>query len=243
MNELLQFLSQDLFTKVVGSAGLLAAAASLLSTVVGFAVHWIVARQKLRASEEVKFKEALESSDLVKLGEYLSTALGQFTIQEYSSRKQVAQRVDRMFDRLADFVAEPEVVQPPPDVEPPAALARELPPLSGDFARVRVDFENEEVWNGLARLRRIIEIRLRQLAIDRGFKEKHLRSAGQMLRFLTDREYVPGHIAQLLQYAIRVCNEGVHGNAVSLDDALAALLAAVEALAGLEQLDHRRSDA
>ncbi|MEQ1911077.1 MAG: hypothetical protein ABMA15_19815 [Vicinamibacterales bacterium] len=236
MRELLELLQQDLFTKVAGLANLVAATISLLSIASGFAMHWIAARKKLVASEEQTFRAALESSDLVTLGDYLSTALGRFTIQEYSNRQQVAERIDRMLDRLVEFVAEPESEQPLPPQRPVIALSSEAPLASGEFARVRTDIENDEVWNGLARLRRVIELRLRRFAVDRGFKDKHLRSAGQALRVLTDRGHVPERIAEPLQYAIRICNEGVHGNTVSLDDALAALSISIDALESLDRL-------
>lgn len=234
MNELLQFLTQDLFTKFVGSAGLLAAFTSLLSTLAVVGLHSIVARRKLQAAEEAKFKEALESDDLLKLGDYLSSTLGQFTIQEYSSREQVAQRVNRMLARLGDFIGEGDVALPTLLDQSPVTHPPELSSLPAEFARVKADLENGDLWNGLARLRRIIELNLRQYGTSLGFKEKHLRSAGQALRLLGDRNYVPSNTVELLQYAIRLCNTGVHGNPVSLNDAMSALSAAVE---GLHELD------
>jgi len=237
VNDLIQLLSQDLFNRVVGATSILAAIASLLTTILGYVLQTWIAHKKLRAAEEEKFRVALESDDLLTLGNYLSSTLGQFTIHEYTTLSQVEHRVNRMFDRLSAFIGESVDVQPVFAYESPSNLNRERVPIPDEFDRVKVDLEGGEIWNGLARLRRMIEIRLRKYAAGYGIKEQHLKSAGQTLRLLADREYISGRSRELLAFAIRVCNEGVHGYPVSLGQAREALSAAAEGLRLLQIRD------
>lgn len=230
MNELVQFFSEGLFNKVITSAGIGGAIVSLVATLVGFTVQRWSAHRKLQSAEEAMFSAALESDDLLTLGDYLNSTLGEFTIYEYTARPQVEKRVNRMLERVAEFVGETAEIKPVFSGESPAGLGRNQRDLPKQFLEVKAGLDSGESWNALARLRRIIEQHLREYGVSLGFKERHLRSAGQSLRLLADRNYVSEESFHLLDYAVRVCNEAVHGYSVPPGQAEEALSAAVQGL-------------
>jgi len=80
-----------------------------------------------------------------------------------------------------------------------------------------------ETWNTLARLRRHLEIELREFGMKRGFKEKYLRSAGQITQILGRIEGIDLNALDRLRYAISVCNRAVHGRQVSDSEAAEAV--------------------
>ena len=79
-----------------------------------------------------------------------------------------------------------------------------------------------------------MRIAVRDRAISLGFKERHLKSAGQILKIIFDRKYVAPNIYEMLQYSITVCNRAIHGIDISEDEAEQAIYSAVEALQHLE---------
>jgi hypothetical protein len=257
MNSIAQFISQDLFSKVAIASGLISATVAVLTSLIHLLLARYIAKKKLRAAEEKDFQEALESDELLVLGNYLSSSLGRFTIHEYSTDENVRNRVNAMLSRLVEFIGSEDVTpikrateQPgfssviedmpdlfPADSESPGKATPKARTFSdahdSEMARVAKSLEEGEIWDALARLRRVIEVRLRGVALRNGIPLKNLRSAGQVLRVLRDRGLLSNETFESLNRAIGVCNQGIHGIEVPHNEANMAFLTAEEELAKL----------
>jgi hypothetical protein len=205
------------------------------------------AKLKLRAAEESSFVAALASDDLDKLGQYLDEKIGAFDISEYVSNTMVADRVDRYIGRILSFVGTDEDVSEDEKVEPPTHEPDDtyssivvvddavdtVEPVEQPFHSFLVEAEVGESWNALARLRRHVEIELRAIAANLGFKERHLHSAGQIIQILSKKTGVNMDALGRLRYAVSVCNRAIHGREVSDAEAAEAVS---NALVGLKEL-------
>ena len=99
-----------------------------------------------------------------------------------------------------------------------------------DIKKVIDEFEDGEIWNALARLRQVIESKLRQIGRKQGYKISHLRSAGQILHILGSREIIDPQLEGPLCFAISVCNRAIHGNDVPVEEANTAIMVAANVL-------------
>jgi hypothetical protein len=91
-----------------------------------------------------------------------------------------------------------------------------------------------EVWNGLARMRRHIEIQLNQYIsnLDPALADRNSRlSAGRLLAVLVRLGRISERSEKQLRYALDVANAGIHGNDVSVAQAQEAWEAGVRGLA------------
>ena len=240
MEEFLRFISQNTFSQIVSLTGGIASILSLLLTTITFVLADYSKRNKLQKAEESKFMQAMQSDSISQIGFYLDDTLGQFTIHEYTSSTQVAKRVDQYIERIQDFVGTEEKIKVAPTTEPPEEIGLEYKDLPEPFLPIFNELRIGEPWNALARLRRLIEMRLRNRAISLGFKDRILKSAGQILRILVDRKYVKPNIFEMLQYSITICNRAIHGIDISQDEAEQAIYSAVEALQHIESNNYNR---
>lgn len=71
-----------------------------------------------------------------------------------------------------------------------------------------------EVWNGLARLRRAIEIRLYEIARQYGETGQRM-SVSALLDKLMRREVIPQEAVRHLKHAVAIANRGIHGENVT----------------------------
>jgi len=92
-----------------------------------------------------------------------------------------------------------------------------------------------EAWNALARVRRYIEVVLRQRVQQSSISSERPLSAGQLLNLLARKERLPAHVAEGLRYALAVCNRAIHGLDVTLEEAEEALFHAAAALDALQE--------
>lgn len=199
--------------------------------IVGVLVGVAAAR---RASSETKKltdeaeSEALDSFDLKKVGKYLFDTVGSVRIDDYVRDRKLRDRTEKAIKRLTEFVGtEPEEAQEPP---PPSRQVLEEAPSSDEVELARRSIENGDVWGGLARLRRFMEIRFNELfpKIDSermslsGFIELAHRRG-----MLNDEEHTA------LRFALNVANRAVHGEDVSVATALYALECVRSGMAGL----------
>jgi len=199
-------------------------------------VSWRKARA---ATQEVLYdaaiSEALDADQIRVLGTYLEERLGSITIAEYSADTATRARVSLFVSRISQFLEQPENESP---TEAPAIL-RPQEAGATEFEEVEEMILSERVWDGLARLRRTIEIRLRELANE---SVTHAASigAGQLLKELIKLELVRPDAVVYLKYAISVANRGVHGVDVSVGEALEALWAASSGLELLTDLEREK---
>lgn len=204
------------------------------------------AKKKLHAAEAKSFEAALASDQLEILGEYLDTTIGAFDVSEYVANKEIAGRVDRYIARILSFVGTDEQIAKDENVQPPMAQrtldisAAVEDHIEHPFDSFLAEVAEGEPWNALAKLRRYLEMELRNIALSLGFKERHLRSAGQIVRVLADKAGVDMDALQSVSYAISVSNRAIHGRDVSTAEAEEAVWNAAMGLRQLtDQLQNR----
>lgn len=199
------------FEFLASTASIIAALISVLLTAITYWRNIKNQKIKLVNAEETKFEAVLNSNDINVLGKYLDETLGLFNVHEYTASEKVAEKVNKYLEKIQSFVGTTVTVS---EEEKPKGLESFEAPVEGISAELQTiidELRTGETWNALARLRRHIEIRLRNLAQQQGFKERHLKSAGQILRLLYDRKYVDPDSYELLKYSISVCNRAIHG--------------------------------
>jgi hypothetical protein len=212
------------FEEIASLLSVVGGVISLLGTLLGFLSARRSQISKLREAEEKQFQAALASDDLTVVGNYLEENIGRFNVYEYVSNPTVSKRIDTYLERLRFFVGtDAELEQqiresePPPEIEVPSALPEE-------FERVLTELRTGEIWNALARLRRYIEIALREIAEARDIRLERPSTAGHLLNVLWRSEVIPQDAFSNLKYAITVCNKAVHGIDVDMSEAEEALL-------------------
>jgi hypothetical protein len=220
-------MSMEIVTIIVSGAAA-SAFASVGGTLLSLYQNWKSQRDKLSRSNEINLEDVLNSNDIKRLGRFLDETIGQFDVAEYVTSKNVSNTIDKYFDGVSDFLGSAARTEAEEKIEKPEPsniyVSHKRPDFSGNLEIVFSELEQGEIWNGLARLRREIEIKLRERALELGYKKHHLRSAGQILRILIDRNVIRPDLAKPLQYAIAVCNRAVHGREVSFGEAEEALM-------------------
>lgn len=217
----------ELFTSTASvAAGLI----SVASTLYAYFRNKKNEKDKMAKAQEINFEAVLDSDDINVLGTYLDETLGRFNIHEYTESIKVGERVDKYLDKIQSFVGTTENI--PKEVGPKEVESAEEPVegFSEEFQMILDELKTGEPWNALARLRRHIEMRLRDIASRQGYKARHLKSAGQILRLLYDRKYVDPDSYELLMYSISVCNRAIHGMDISEDEAEQAVFLGSKAL-------------
>jgi hypothetical protein len=219
----------SLFGRVVLTANVIAGVVSVSTTLISILFAWHHRRHVLARSEETRFQDLLEASDLRALGGYLDDTLGGFSVRDYAADSIIAARFDRLLGRLESFV----------DLrhDGDSALPREekadavmAPAGISEVGNAWRDIERGELWNGLAKLRRYIELTLRDFLARNDIPVGELRSAGQMVRLAERRRLLSPEIATDLRYAIDVANRAIHGSDISDDQAREATFVAERAL-------------
>lgn len=207
----------------VGFASLAGAIGSIVSANV-------LSRRKLREAQISSFIDALQSDDLITLGRYLDENIGAFDISEYVADDVVADRINKYLSRIQVFlgtdteVDEEEKVESPLDSgEPSETLAPVALGFPEPFPELFEELTTGVTWNALAKLRRHLEIKLREIAESRGFKEKHLRSVGQIILNLARSKSINRVALERLRYSASVCNRAIHGRDVSDSEAMEAM--------------------
>jgi hypothetical protein len=195
---------------------------SVAGTLIAFFQMRLQRTEAMNITEATRLEAALNSNEIRVLGDYLYNDLGKVSLADFSSDDRVMARVDAVIASAEAFLGKPEDV-PEHAEEPPSTIREVEPPISEVFARVESEIRSGEVWNGLARLRREIEIRLREIASANNLIPDKFTGAGQVLRTLSRSGRVVPQAETNLRYAIDVCNRGIHGLDVDAAEAEEAL--------------------
>lgn len=191
--------------------------------------------KKLQEAKEEQFKSAIQSDDLATLGNYLDTVIGKFNIYEYITDVKVSGKVDTFLSILKEFVGtEDEVTQEIRETSTPAIIEK-VRPLPYEFDKILTELHSGEMWNGLARLRRHIEITLRNLANTKDVSIERPLSAGYLLNLLLQREVIQQDVFSNLKYAVTISNKAIHGFDVTMAEAEEAVSNASTGLAKLNE--------
>jgi hypothetical protein len=210
----------------LGIAALTAAVISLAFTV----REW---RAASKATNELKFAEAIQSDDISKLGNYLEHVIGGLTVGEYVKDRDVKRRVDASLDRVLDFLNRDtlgvEFLFP---VQSEAAPARSSigKKNEGELLRLNDDIDRGEVWNALAKLRRYLEQCLSKFAQARGVDVGVRKGAGFLIQRLQRADMIDHRTAEELLTAVGLANRAIHGEDVTADEARTAVLTGLSAI-------------
>ena len=222
------------FQALTAIVSLIAGLSSLAATLASVLIAWTERIRKLREAKHQRLNEVLDSSDLGVVGSYLDEVIGGFNVYEYVTAEDVATTVDRYLDKLkwfvstdADIARAAELAGGGPEPEDAVGMADELKTA---LREVRWG----EVWNGLARLRRHIELRLRSIAARGDYWADKTSSAGALLRAAVRLEVISEEDYDWLASAVAVCNEAVHGGDVGRDQAERAVRVAAAVLGRLD---------
>lgn len=212
-----------------------AGTSSVVGVIWGLIRHARYEKEALEKTKEDAFDIVLKSDSISEVGGYLYEGVGAFALHDYSSSPKVRQRVTRFLERLEAFVGGPEIESSPIALESRdiPELPHQTPKPPSDLLEAQRELLEGEVWNGLARIRRIIELRLRDIAQKHDVPSKRT-GAGQLLRTLKERNIIPVDAQRHLQYAISVANKGVHGIDVVGNEAVEAFEHAAYGLARIE---------
>ena len=203
---------------------------TIMSAVAANAVYDLVrrvsdmykSRSKLNSAKENDFQSALTSESLDTLGNYLDHSLGQFTLSEYAHNREVGKKVDLFIARLKDYIG-PESQGPMPatkNLDTPVSYRSVV--MDNELRNVEHKLANGLMWDALASLRRIVEVRLRNMAESHKIIVTPKAGAGALLQSLVKTELIPPSIAEALRYSIDIANRGIHGHEVSMVDCQAA---------------------
>jgi len=181
----------------------------------------------------------LSSDNIITLGNYLDDTLGKFNIHEYTNNVEIQKRVDQYLERIQNFIGTNEDIAKEIVIEDKELIEIDKSSIidekfSDEFKKILYEVRAGEPWNALARLRRHIEIILRNMAQIAGFSQGGHTSVRRLLNFLERSELIDEYISRQLSYAISVCNKAVHGADISMGEAEEAIFHAQIALEKIE---------
>ena len=225
----------DPFQFLAVSLSITGATLSVLTTIYSFVEKRRLTAKAIREASEKEFEQALGSSDIVVLGNYLYSRIGSFNVEDYSSDEKVRKKVTQFLGRLDEFLGEEaeEPTQPPQEL--PQAMSPTGPPIPPELQKAQDELRNGRIWSSLVLLRNEIEKQLRTLASPiQNTNVKHV-GAGSLLARLAKERMISEDALPNLRYAINVANRGVHGYEISENEAQDALRSAAIALSLLRQ--------
>lgn len=212
-----------LFEVIISYTSVIAGLISILTTLIS--VFYVKRGEKriIQKTEEKKFENVLASDDIVVLGSYLNNVLGPINIYEYTASPKIAERLDKYLERIQAYIGTGDEVskgiERPQTIEPDI-FSRQL---SDEFGKILKEVRTGEAWNALARLRRYIEITLKETVKILGIPQEGVASAGRLLSLLERSEFINKNISGKLRYSISICNKAVHGLDISPQEAEEAI--------------------
>jgi hypothetical protein len=181
------------------------------------------AREALSAAQEPRVDLALREGDLKGLGDFFFNNLGRLSLSDYADDTEARKIVSGAVRNVEMFL----------DAERPSVW--EVPDRLADAEarKAEADISGGDYWAGLSRLRRAIELALRDVANRLDIPAERM-GAGQLLgRLARDERTMPPGAVKALKRSIAICNRGVHGDKVSGEEAEEALALAAEGLGSL----------
>lgn len=197
-----------------------AAASGAFTVTVAFGTAIRAAKRQredlLRLNDEAQAK-AIDSSDIETLGKYLFEDIGGVRVSDVVSDDRVRGRTLRAFSQVTLFIGG----EPTTDSGEPTATATSPQTLAADeLNTAREQILAGDVWNGLALMRRHLEIAIRQSDPQ---LEAARMGAGQLITAAVRIGALPQEVVPQLRYAVNVANKAIHGEPVELDIALEAV--------------------
>ncbi|HLN73410.1 MAG TPA: hypothetical protein VK205_08950 [Prolixibacteraceae bacterium] len=239
MNDILK-----IFSSTAAAASLLSVLASLVSYLYSKYQQGLI----LEMLKEKNFETLLETSNIKDLGTYLDTEIGQLTISDYVDNKDINKRIDILINKLTQFVGTEEQINKETEenkeseklTKESSQTLKDFPyegKLGDEFDKIINELNYGEPWNALARLRRYIEIELRNLAKKNNLSIDKISNMTQLILYLKQNGIINTDISRNLEYTIHVSNRAVHGQNLSKGLAQVAIYHAAIALYKIRNLN------
>lgn len=239
MNEILKILS---FTAAAASLS------SVLATLFSYLYNKYQQRLKLEMLKEKNFETILETSNIKDLGTYLDKEIGQLTISDYVENKDINKRIDTLINKLTLFVGTEEQINKETEenkeseklTKENSQTLKDFPykgKLGEEFDKIINELNYGEPWNALARLRRHIEIELRNLAKKNNLSIDKIYNMTHLILLLKQTGIIDIDISRNLEYPIHVSNRAVHGQNLNKGEAQEAIFLAASALDKIKKLN------
>lgn len=222
--------SQFEIVSSISIASILGGVASVASTIYIYYANRKKEKEKLKASRNESFANVLTSNDLAVLGNYLDENIGRFNVFEYTANKEIENKINRYLEKIQLFIGTEESIRKEEPPQKPIAIQNEPESATEEILGLIDLVQMGEIWNALARLRMYIERELKNYAVGKGYKTRHLTSASQILQLLYERKHVRSDVYELLRYSISTCNRAIHGMDIPTGEAEQAVLSGVNAL-------------
>ena len=225
----------NLFENATVVAALISGLGSVAAALFTFVAGSLAQKRKLRHAERENVLSVLAQDDINRLGAYVDNVIGAFTMKEYASNSEVQDRVDAYVDRIQEYLGAPEDIQQERGIrEPDRPIHMHDVELPDDFQPILRELRYGELWNALARLRRHLEVTLKQKASQAGIPIEKVLSIGRLLNLLEKRQVIAPGTANSLRYPISLSNKAVHGEDVSMAEAEEAVFHAARILQSLD---------
>ena len=221
---------------------LLAAVLSIISIVAAIfssIKNLINQRKSLKELRKKQLESILDSSDIISLGNYLDNDIGELSISDYVDNKELTKKVDSLIARLTRFVGTEEEIEIEKEEQEEFEkqhskheLIKEFPfkgKVSEELDKIINELYLGEPWNALARLRRYIEILLKNIAKEKGLEVKRV-SVSKLIEILWKKQLIDADIANNLKYPIHVSNRAIHGQELKSGEAEEAIYHAAYAI-------------
>ncbi|WP_157741369.1 hypothetical protein [Jiangella sp. DSM 45060] len=202
-------------------------ATSVATALVGYLKELQSRSTSSNALEKADVSTVLTNPDIDKLGSVLRNDIGKVRVSDYTRDQAVRRRFNDLVGEILDFVGDDREAELSPaqgrdNRERFGTLDGEVFPELTDAYR---EVAGGEVWNGLARARRAVEIEFRQLLgipLEVAGSSKPISLGAMTGQLLAGGALNEGDAIDL-RYAIDLCNRAVHGYPVGIANAAEAL--------------------
>ncbi|WP_210411449.1 hypothetical protein, partial [Leptospira wolffii] len=92
-----------------------------------------------------------------------------------------------------------------------------------EFSQAFSEIQNDQIWNGLARIRRRIELILKEKVRNSNIKSSNPQNLRNLLRQANILELIDRRDFVQINLAVSICNRGIHGEDIDKASALLAL--------------------
>jgi hypothetical protein len=225
-----------LYEQVAFTLSIIAGLSSLITVLISTYQQKQEKESVIKKIKGDKLDQVLETDDINKLGNYLEETLSEVSIYQYSKNPEIERQFDRYLEKIKGYVgtteeiSQEEIPEEPENVEPVVGFQDVFPRLTAEYNSVIDELNNGEPWNALAKLRRNIELKLQNVAEERGLLKSKKIPLRRLINVLNKEEVLSGQAKEKLNYAISVSNKAVHGIDVEFNTASEAIAMAFTAL-------------
>lgn len=222
------------FQNIITTISSLTAVLSVLATL--FAIYFNKKSQtkSLNDIREKSLDELIDSFDIKLLGKYLDNNLGQVTIKEYSANKKIQKIVNKYVQTIVNYIGTEEKLNQ--KVSVPENGKEFSANISADLIPIILEYETGQTWNALAKLRRHIEITIRDLANENKLQINEYSSPQKILSTMYTLNILSKSTVDNLNYVIKICSKAIHGIELSQEEEDNALNLAIKSLDEIEKL-------